>query len=468
MKKLQVLKIVGFALMAIAPSLPAQQFELADVSKGEVRFGERTVVSRMEFDFAATETTVSTANTNQPLVGTPEHTFTVPGKDGNVTVTYGRTQENLPWVREVAARGNRIEISSAVYVTPQLRREDYEYARLKIYLPVALLQNARHERTFGRNVTATDIRSGPVAEAVNDTAFINGARQVQFKGGALDFMIDLGPTGPWGMYGDDPSSTYKGHLQREGDEYVFVIPAFGARWGTKLIHKFVLYSGTYDLTQFHPVRAVHYTWRMPSTHRVQFTDGQPVQGFTIPNADGYPEFVPWGNQTYDGQKGLGWKTVPAGKLIAPSQNAQTGPLFSGGWAGSGAGIFQMKSRNGFYLTNIMLSGTQGGGNVEVRANEGAWQKVEVSAASRKTVTIPLQVKDENIQLEIRGENWLLSGLATQPMFFEQEDFLFSRSWWAGGQEPWKHAAFAEKAAWSAWPEGGFGPKKLLKPVVVSP
>jgi hypothetical protein len=468
MNKWQVLRIAGVALMAITPCVSAEQFELKDAAKGEVSFGEQTVISKIGFDFAATETTTSTTNTNQLLAAAPERTFTVPGKDGSVTVTYGRTQENLPWVREVAARGNRVEISSAVYVTPQLRREDYEYARLKIYLPMALLQNARHERTFGRNITTTDIRSGPLADAVNDTAFINGARQVQFKGGALDFMIDLGPTGPWGMYGDDPASTYKGHLQREGDEYVFVIPAFGARWGTKLIHKFVLYADTHDLAQFHPVRAVHYTWRMPATHRVQFTDGQPVQGFAIPNADGYPEFMPWSNETYDEQKGLGWKTIPAGKLIAPSQNAQTGPLFSGGWAGTGAGIFQMKSPNGFYLANIMLSGMQGGGGVEVRANEGAWQKVKVSANSRRTMTISLEVKDEIVQLEVRGSQWVLSGLTTQPMFFEHEDFLFSRSWWAGGQEPWKHTVFVDKAAWSAWPEGGFGPKKLLKPVVVSP
>src|SRR5690606_15282281 len=127
-----------------------------------------------------------------------------------------------------------------------------------------------------------------------------------------DFTIDLSPTGPWGIYQEDPASAYKGHLSREGNYYVLAIPRRGARWGTKFVHKLVLHANAPDPATLHPISTTHYQWRMPTTSRVQFSANAPITGFAIGNnIPGYADFSAWNTELYNDAKGLGWTQPPA-------------------------------------------------------------------------------------------------------------------------------------------------------------
>jgi|GEM_PF-3117649 len=457
------------ALIFATPSFAAV-FQLTDPQTGTLTYNGQIIIAKAGFDLAARESGDIAPGTDQLLRAGDKSTFTPASPDWKGAIAYGQTSEQFPWTREVATKNEVSEISTAIIIPPKLRGSEQEYGRIKYYFPVELLRGAHYVAPYGRHQSVRSPKSGMLTgQEEEGKVLLVGVQQIQFRSGKVDFTVDLSPTGPWGLYQEDPASAYKGHLSREGDYYVLAIPTRGARWGAKINHKIVLDATAPDPTFLHPINSTHYQWHMPATWRVQFTSDAPVTGFaTGKDIPGYADFSAWNTELYSSESGLGWITAPAGKIVNPDHNSSLGPLFSGGFAGHGEASFQLKQRNAEVLVNVLLSGAQGNSQVQVRCNNGEWNEVSIPAGERRTLTFSAQIKTGNIQLDLQGQNWLLCGIIIQPLFFENEDYLFSRCWWAFGKEPWKWTEFTESTFWQTWPNGAFGPHPLPSVKTVTP
>ena len=448
----------------------ADVFHLVNPQTGEVAYGNQVIIAKTGFDLSANETGEIAPATDQLLNTDSKSTFTPASATWKGGIAYGKTTEDFPWTREVATQNDVAEISTAMLIPPDLRGSEMQYARFKYYFPVELLRGAHFVAPYGRHQAIFPPKTGELTGQEEDGKLIlAGARQIQFSGGRVDFTIDLSPAGPWGLFQEDPASAYKGHLWREGNYYVLAVPMNGARYGIKAVHKMVLHAGAINLDQLHPITNTHYQWHMPATWRVQFTSGAAVTGFSVgKNVPGYGEFIPWSQEIYDNKRGLGWNTLPSGKVIGASAESSLGPIFGGGFAGSGDGSFLLNHQNAEVLVNVLFSGAQGASTVQVRCNNGDWKTVSVPAPARLTITLSTAIKDGKIKLDIKGQHWLLSGIVVQPLFFATEDYLFSRCWWAFGREPWCWPEFRESTFWQTWPEDAFGPRQLPQTTVITP
>jgi hypothetical protein len=471
--------IIIFLLMVswlVTTAAFAQGFQLSDPQTGALTYDGQTIIAKAGFALSSDQiiwnkNTIIEPGSSQLLNAPTQNIFAPASADWKGAIAYGQTTENFPWTREVATQETKAEVSTAILVPPAIRDSNTLFGQIKYYFPVDLLKGSHYLVRYGSRggyyPESQLLQSGTLTgNEPDDTVIKAGIRQFQFTGGKCDLTIDLSPTGPWGVFEQDPSGIYLGNLGREGNYYVLVIPLFGARWGAKFADKIVLYAGAPDLKELHPIDNIHYQWRMPTTRRIQFTPGNPVTGFSYGNTPGYADFTAWQTGAYAENQGVGWEGSVNGTLKKPDAGATLGPLFSGGVAGRDAASFRLKQPNALVLVNVLLSGAQGTSQVRLRCNGGAWNAVTIPNGERRIVTILEYVKSGTVTIDIDGKNWLWSGIIIQPLFFQNEDYLYSRCWWAFGKAPWEWAAFSQKDQWKLWPDGGFGPLALPMSVAI--
>jgi hypothetical protein len=238
-----------------------------------------------------------------------------------------------------------------------------------------------------------------------------------------------------------------------GDDYIVLLCNHNARWGTKLINKVVVRLGRHDFTDIHPIGKIHYTYPFPVLRRIQFAPGAPVAGMAhVKNGLGYDrEFEAWQDAVFTEESGAGWLAPPMGKAVSPEGHAELGPLFGGGWRGGGVATYRMAHVNGRVLCNVLLSGAGGITGCEVQVNDEPPQHVQIEEGGFRTLTIPAAIRDGHLDVTIGGKGWTLSGIVPQIIMGAEEDYLFDRTWWAFGKQPWAWEEFSGKAAWNEFP-----------------
>ena len=460
---------VTIFLAVLSASGCAAQFKLADPAQGTVTYKGVIIIAKEGFVIGP-----EGPSSLQLLQADSHHIFTPESKTWEGNIAQGETNsEHFPWAREVAMKDDVAEVTTAVFVPPALRDMNMWNAYFKYYIPVSTLKGAKLTGHYGdqrpsykeseaiKTVTLTGVEK-------EGATIISRISQFSFSGGAVDFTLDLSPTGPWRLFDEDPtgSPVSFGDLTRKGDYYVIRKFSWGAAWGTKLLHKLVVHPGAINYQELHPINTVQYTWRMPDTWRIQFTSKKPLTGFTHDDRPGYSNFITAGAQTYSPKAGMGWQRTPSGGVKDATQDGTLGPLYGGGFAGRGDATFLVDQRNAMVLVNVLLSGADGASEVKVRCNGNDWTDVTIPAGQRRNLIVPLYVKNGKIAIDIKGTSWMFSGIIIQPLFFESEDYLFSRCWWAFGKAPWEWPSFSHKEQWKDWPVGMFGPKPLsYKPVI---
>jgi len=284
--------------------------------------------------------------------------------------------------------------------------------------------------------------------------FLSHVRYMRVEGGALDFFLDVNPCGPWALYVEDFSSSYKAHFFRQRDHYVVVLCTLDARWGTKLNNKIVFRLGRHDLSAIHPIYMTHYTYPFPVLRRIQFTPDAPCTGMAfLKERVGYDrEFEAWQGDRYTDAAGAGWFGAVKGAPVSPKQRPDMGPLFGGGWRGTGPATYRIAHINGRVLCNVLLSGAGGLTECTVRVNDERPERVRLKAGERFTLTVPAVVRDGRLDVALAGDAWTLSGIVPQLFMGQEEDYLFDRTWWAFGKRPWTWRGFHPEPAWREFPQ----------------
>lgn len=384
----------------------------------------------------------------------------------NANVASGQSRTGILWTRELAVRGNDAEITASFRIPRRDNGAEFLALVHEILVPVSTLRGATYEARVGLHRVPDPNRSGRLTgEEPDGVQILRYARTIQFEGAAKDFLIDFNPCGPWGVFWDDPSSSFHAHLVRRGENYVFQIEVPWARYGADVNSKVVLRAGKHRLDELHPVRSTHYAISLPASRRIQFTDGSTAGGFTQYAARGFgfdKGFQGWALQPYNPGRGAGWKAVaPAAKVIKADANAPLGPIYSGGIHSQGEAHFAVAHPNAFVLVNLLFASAEGAEPAEVSVDGRPWKTIEIDPARRRTtLTFPLVLRDGEIDIRMRGGPWKLSGLVIQPLLYAQEDYSFERSWWALGRAPWLLPGFPDAAKWNDFDTTSFGPQSL--------
>jgi hypothetical protein len=431
-------------------------FQIGSEETLEVRVGDQVLLAGDGLDLVDHEYTIPPGPTTVDTEATCTTSFARAADGWTGVVSGGTNDDGIVWARETAAYDDRLEVTFAAVIPPGDRGADAYAARYQLRIPCAVLKGACYTARYGMHRTDRALKKGTfTGEEPEDSEvpFLSHVRFMQVEGGPLDFMFDVNPCGPWGLYVEDYSSSYKAHFFRQGDDYIVVMCTLDARWGTKLMNKVVFRLGRHDLQAIHPVHCTHYTYPFPVFRRIQFTPDAPVTGMTHPeDLLGYnAEFEAWQEATYGQDAGAGWMKPPKGSPHSPGDHPEMGPLFGGGWHGSGSATFRLDHLNGRVLCNVLLSGAAGPTDCTVRVNKEPTRRVQLGAGERRTVTIPAVIRDGHLNVAVSGVAWTLSGIVPQLILGQEEDYLFDRTWWGFGKQPWQWNAFKGRAAWAEYP-----------------
>lgn len=438
---------------AVTPEGPPA-FAIAPSGALNVRVGNHVVLTGDGLDFTPREYTIPPGPTQVDTAATATTVMPKEADGWTGVIAGGATDDGIVWSRETAAYDNRLEVTFAAMVPPGGRGPDAHIGRYQLRIPCALLKGARYTARYGRHMTNRAPKRGTFTgeePEEPEVPFLGHVRCMEVAGGPLDFFLDISTCGPWGLYVEDFSSSYKAHFFRQGDEYIMLMCTPDARWGTKLSNKVVFRLGKHDMNEIHPIAVTHYTWPMPVMRRIQFTPDAPCTGMMHrEKLAGYDrEFEAWLDGAF--ADGAGWIGAVQGAVVAPSAHPELGPLFGGGWRGSGDSTFRIAHLNGRVLCNVLLSGAGGESACMVRVNGEPPRHVRVAAGERETVTIPACVREGRLDVTLSGEAWTLSGIVPQLLMAEEEDYLFNRTWWAFGDAPWTWPGFDGKKAWKDYP-----------------
>ncbi len=431
-------------------------FEIADGKALRIRVGDRLLIAGDGLDLAGHEYTTPPSGTAVDTTATCTTHLAMTSDGWTGAVNGGASGKGIVWAREVAACDDRLEVTFAAMVPPGDWGPDAYTARYMLRIPCAVLKGARYTARIGRHQTVRPLEKGVfTGEEPQDakTPFLGHVRYMQVEGGGLDFFLDVNPCGPWALYIEDFSSAYKAHFFRRGDCYIMVVCTLDARWGTKLNNKIVLRLGRHDLRAIHPIAMTHYTYPFPVLRRVQFTPDAPVTGMAfVKKRIGYDrEFEAWRGDGYSDAAGAGWVGPVVGAPVSPKAHPELGPLFGGGWRGSGAATYRMAHVNGRVLCNVLLSGAGGPTECTVRVNDEPARQVRLDQGGWRTLTVPAAVRDGRLDVALEGEAWTLSGIVPQLLMGQEEDYLFDRTWWAFGTPPWTREGFDGRQAWREYP-----------------
>jgi len=433
----------------------APAFDIAPGETLHVRAGDRVIVSGDGLDLVGHEYTIPPGRVHVDTTATVTTHLPKTADGWTGAVAGGVTDDGIIWSREVATHDERLEVTFAAMIPPGDHGPDTYAARYQVRIPCALLKGARYAARIGRHMTDRPLKKGTfTGEEPEDleVPFLGHVRYMQVEGGPLDFFLDFNPCGPWALYVEDFSSSYKAHFFRQGDHYVIVMCTLDARWGSKLSNKIVFRLGRHDLSAIHPIAVTHYTRPFPVLQRIQFTPGAPCTGMAfLENRVGYDrEFEAWQGAVYTDT--AGWLGAVQGAPVSPAAHPDLGPLFGGGWRGTGSATFRMAHLNGRVLCNVLLSGAGGETDCTVRVNGQPPEQVRVPPGERKTLTIPAAIRDGHLDVTVSGPAWTLSGIVPQLILGAEEDYLFDRTWWAFGQAPWTWRPFHGKEAWRDYPQ----------------
>ena len=431
-------------------------FDIAPGNALRIRVGDKLLVAGDGLDLAGHEYTTPPGSTDVDTVATCT-THAAKHLDGwTGAIAGGADGKGIVWARETAAHDDRLEVTFAAMVPPGDRGPEAYTARYQLRIPCALLKGARYTAQIGRHQTVRPLKKGVFTGQEPEEAkvpFLSHVRYMQVAGGALDFFLDFDPCGPWALYIEDFSSSYKAHFFRRGDCYVIVLCTLDARWGAKLRNKIVFRLGRYDLRAIHPIPMTHYTYPFPVLRRIQFTPDAPCTGMAfLKKRVGYDqEFEAWQGALHTDAAGIGWLKPVKGAPVSAQEHAEMGPLFGGGWRGRGSATYRIGHINGCVLCNVLLSGAGGPTQCTVRVNEERPRQVRLKAGERLTLTVPAVVRNGRLDVALSGDAWTLSAIMPQLLMSQEEDYLFDRTWWAFGKPPWTWNDFRGKSAWREFP-----------------
>ncbi len=334
---------------------------------------------------------------------------------------------DLQFVRETTRLNPaRAELTLAAAMRPI----DY-HGRNNIWtwrIPVATLKGATAHFYHGMHRSGRPPRTIRITgDEPDGTPVATHIRHIQFTGGPVDFSIDFSIMGVGGLYSEDLSSQYKAHLIREGDFYVVLLPENSSRYGVKYFGKAVLRCGKTDFNTLHPMKMAHYQYGRQASARLQFTTGRLADGYII------NKYQVGFNRDFATAPLDGWE-----KAAAPVKRVgddRVDPLYSHGAAGKGPNTYRLAHQNGIALVNVILNGKGGPIRGTVSANGGKPAAFDLGDGETTTAVLPVRITDGQIRVAIDG-TWLVSGIVVQPLAYEAEDFLFSRTYWNCGAAPW--------------------------------
>ncbi len=434
----------------------APAFKIAPGKALRVSVGDRLVIAGDGLDLTGHEYTPPPARGHMDTTATCA-THLAKSQDGwTGAISGGAAKDGIVWAREVATHDDRLEVTFAAMIPPGDRGPDAYAARYKLRIPCALLKGARYTARIGRHQTVKPLKKGTFTGREPEgtkAPFLSHVRYMQVEGGPLDFFLDVNPCGPEGLYLEDFSTSYKTHFFRKGDHYVIVLCTLDARWGTKLVNKIVLRLSRHALEAIHPVYMTHYTYPFPVLRRIQFTPDPPCTGMAfVKERVGYNrEFEAWQGAIYTDAAGAGWSETVRGAPVSPKRHPDMGPLFGGGWRGTGSATYRIAHVNGRLLCNVLLSGAGGPTDCTVRVNAEPPEPIRLEAGERFTLTVPAAIRNGHLDVTLAGKAWTLSGIVPQLLMGQEEDYLFDRTWWAFGTPPWAQGGFRGKSAWREFP-----------------
>ena len=343
---------------------------------------------------------------------------------GNISLGEGK---NTVWAREIAVSndGKRAEVTFAAQTAPVDHGEKNTLFRYVFKIPCKFLAGAKYEYMVGRHCSMRPPSKGRLNGKEREGKIVIGhIRYIQFTG-KYNFMIDFAPCGAWGLFKEDLSSAYKAHVYRKGENYVFVIVNHDARFGKRVSNKVVFRAGKHDLNTIHPVPYMHYVLPFPALTRIHFTPGEPAKGFKTWGTKGFNnDFTAW--KTQKAEKGkMGWLELNRASILKPSKKS---PIFSGGVLAKGKAVFSVPQQNGLAMVNVLFSGIKGGFDAEIKINN-IKQKISLKKGARKTLTKPVYIKDNKLNIEINGKKWLICAIVIQNLMFQEEDYFIKRKWW---------------------------------------
>lgn len=378
-------------------------------------------------------------------------------------VSHGKVPWGASWVREAAAQPRRAEITTLFRLPPERHPDGFGAVRYVLYIPVAALAGAEYTAYAGMYKKPDPrVRGKFTGDEPEAEVFLKHLRTLAVDAPVGAFTLDFDWSGPSGLFETEIAMGQTAHVRREGDRYAFAVEFIHVRNGGDFFGKAIFYEGLIQPEDLHPVRSGVYYIPPPASARIQFTGGDPVQGFTQWKHFGFgydQEYEAWGTGRWNELAGRGWTVPPQnGSAINPAPDSQEGPLFGGGVRGSGPAEFALRHRNGHAIVSVMLP--RGENAVRVRVNSGKWREVGTKAG-RRTELFPVHITNEKIRVEIDGPEWMLSGVSVQPLIFESEDVIFGRNYWAFGTPPWKVNAFPRPEQWDDIRINNFGPRPLI-------
>ncbi len=409
-----------------------------DERKLDVKLAGMSFIVDNRLDRSSSEWGKANYDCNVSLIARKSVKFQKEGVIG--VVSCGDVFDNIHWEREISfSDTNRtMEINYAIDIPPNDYGQERRFTRLKFYVPVKVLSGCDFSYRYGMHRSGRPMKHGHLTGKEQEGRLIAGhIRHIQFTG-KVNVYIDFCPVGVWGLYNYDPSSAYKAHLLREGDNYVFILPNHRTEFGAKCLNKIIVKEGVYDMDEIHLIKRLHYSDPMPALTRIQFTEKKLIKGFAIhPKYVGWNvNFKKWGKGLYCKESGMGWVKKPTGKIVYLECNKDMGNLLSNGFLGKGHAIFRIRHPNALVLVNLIFSGLDKPYDVDVAIGQRNNMNTRKSVRShqRRTVIVPFYVKNNQLNIRISGKQWLLNGIVVQFLLGRQEDYQFSRNWWVANSD----------------------------------
>ncbi len=409
-----------------------------DESKLAVSLGGKPFIVDNRLDRASSEWGEANQSRNVSLIAQKSAKFQKKGVIG--VISCGNVFDSIHWKREISFSNEyrTMEINYAINIPPNDYGEECRFTRLKFYVPVKVLSGCDFAYRYGMHRSGRPMKYGHLNGREQEGKLIAGhIRHIQFTG-KVNVYIDFCPVGVWGLFNYDPSSAYKAHLLREGSNYVFILPNHRTEFGAKCLNKIIVKEGVYDMDKIHLIKRLHYSDPMPALTRIQFTENDPIKGFAIhPKYVGWNiNFKKWGKRLYCEASGIGWVREPVGSIVHLECNKSMGNLLSNGLLGRGYAIFRIRHPNALVLVNLIFSGLDKPYDVDVviGPNNNVSSRKHIETHQRQTVVLPFYVRNNQLDIGIKGKQWLLSGIVVQFLLGRQEDYQFSRSWWVANSD----------------------------------
>ena len=233
--------------------------------------------------------------------------------------------------------------------------------------------------------------------------------------GAIDF--DLNPRGWWVGQKTVTPRAAPWAMRRVKEGYMFWTAFSRTSYGTLQEFKFIIRAAdARPVTEVHP--RVANRWTTPYRNLLNLNIGPaPVEGYT----------------PFPSEKAR-WRDASSVRLETDERMPETGQTRREGACPvdpkAGAVMEIDMGREGYYLVNMLVgSPSRAVGPCDVTDATGRKQTcASVPKGAYDSWAIVACAKDGKIVLQFRGD-FRLAAVGVAPMMYENEDFLFRRSWW---------------------------------------